>query len=83
MTTYWKSLISARSISLDSIFIQLPFAYILQIVKPNLMDLFHGHKKRSLIAFVRVGKIFNYFFPTLIFLFRRDLKQNNNYSITV
>ncbi len=44
------SLISASSISLDSIFNQLSFAYILQIVKPNLMDLFHGHKKRSLIT---------------------------------
>ncbi len=43
------SLISARSISLDSNFIQLSFAYILQIVKPYLMDLFHGHQKEVLL----------------------------------
>ncbi len=36
-------------------------------------------KKKSYYT-VRVGKIFHYFFPSLVFLFRTDFKQYNNYS---
>jgi hypothetical protein len=74
------SLISARSISLDSIFNQPSFAYVLQIVKPNLVDLFHGHQKEVLLHRTCWYNI-PYFFPSLVFLFRRDLKQNNNYNV--